>query len=288
MALRRVAFVLLISDAASFSFKIQDNAPQAVKVQFFGEAGCPDCRGFVSGPLSQTLKADGVADQMEFEYFPFGNAYYVTEACGGKQYSVEARKCFNQKCGRDAKNRPSDCFTGELVCQHGEAECLGNRYIACAKQTTKDFQKHMPFVECFEKGYENNKTKKELEDVAKTCTSTVKDMPFAKLSECFNGKEGDKAIAAEAAATPEHQWVPHVLLNGQALTETDTLLRSVCKEVKGDKPAGCACLETQETKKEEKKGPWWWPFSLAEVSDDETHAKMLRRAAVFASSAAIR
>ena len=84
----------------------------AVTLTLYGEAGCPDTSDFVLGPLQETLDALGPA--VTVDYVPFGNAYFVSDVCGGVpspdpcfgsrscRYNVTVRHCFGAHCGRDA------------------------------------------------------------------------------------------------------------------------------------------------------------------------------------------
>jgi len=212
-----------------------------VRVKFYGESGCPTCRAFVAGPLNQTLEATGIADIMDFEFSPWGNAYFATAKCGGEGgYSVSARSCFNSECGAEATQRPADCFTSKLVCQHGEVECKANRYLACAKTAGATFQKYMPFVTCLEARYGNFGIDEHAVEAAADSCATLAGLSFAAISDCFTGDAGGEALVAEAQATPTHPGVPYVVLNGKPLVDTDALLRSVCEEYAGhDLPVAC-------------------------------------------------
>ena len=66
--------------------------------------------------------------------------------------NLTSRQCFNRRCGRDASAPPSDCFTGQPLCQHGAAECSADRLLACGKRL--DREGYMPFTYCLEASYE--------------------------------------------------------------------------------------------------------------------------------------
>merc|ERR1719265_2084825 len=95
------------------------------------------------------LGPDGAVD---FHLHPFGNAYFVTEKCGGAgEYTLAARKCYNVQCGRGATDVAEDCYTGDIVCQHGGPECMLNKFAACAiKVTSQDAQRFMPYATCLD------------------------------------------------------------------------------------------------------------------------------------------
>jgi len=182
--------------------------------------------------LKELIHAEGLADIIDFNYSPNGNNYYTTSGCGSStSYSVTVRQCFNDKCGRDATNRPTDCFTGKLVTQHGEMEGNVNRYLACAKKSETDTVKYFDFVDCMEENYG-----KEVTGVAQSCAKTF---DFADLKACYDGVDGDAAQIEEARNTPVHAGVPYIEINGQQ-GETQNMLAQVCAAYTGTKPAGCS------------------------------------------------
>jgi len=202
----------------------------------------------VSTALKNTVTADGVADIMDFHLIPFGNAYFVTTECkGAGGYDSKARQCFSKQCGAGAgEARPSDCFTGPIVCQHGTEECNVNRLFTCAvKTSSQNSAKYIPFVECMEAKYERI-SGKEL-DAAKICATTA-GLPFDAISKCYApGSDGDLYTVQDAMATPEHPGVPWVLLNGKSMDDPMALLKSVCAAYTGEKPKGCGATYSSQT-----------------------------------------
>lgn len=216
--------------------------PQPVEVKFYGESGCPYCRNFISGPLRSTLAAPGLSDIMNFEYIPWGNAYYVTSECkGAGQYNSTVRACYNQLCGSGATSKPSDCFTGQLLCQHGESECIGNKYLACAKNVTGSIvPKYMPFVYCLEEKYQPSFAEKDWAAIVETC-SVQGGLEYKQVAACYSNR-GMEVINIEAALTPAHPGVPYIVIDGKAMpgdTE-DNFLQAVCDAYQGPAPAGCS------------------------------------------------
>lgn len=246
MAFRLAAvFSCLLAPAVSGK-QFRSTAPgEKVRVEFYGEAGCPNCQDFVAGGLRETLHAPGVAPLLDLEVFPWGNAYFATQKCGGVgEYSVQIRHCYDNVCGRDAKERPSDCFQGKPICQHGEPECIANRYLACAKNTTGGHSAVLvPFLDCMEAGYLQEGSEGQYRAVAEQC-ATLAAMPFEPVRSCYESKLGDELIVLQASLTPDHPGVPFVVVNGKPMEpETESrLLQAVCSAISGDKPAGCRNL----------------------------------------------
>lgn len=219
-----------------------------VSVQFFGESGCPYCRKFVAESLNMTLEAEGVAAIIDFEFFPWGNAYFVTKTCGGAgAYDPTARKCYNNACGRDASSRPADCFEGPPRCQHGAAECLGNRYLACAEKVAhKESSVYMPFVTCLEANYDATQGGNDWwAQLAMRCNASgALDASQVIACASVSSPDGKAAVAEQAMMTPVHPAVPYVLVAGQPLDDSSQLLKTVCAAYRGTRPP--ACLHTEE------------------------------------------
>eukprot|EP00421_Protoceratium_reticulatum_P035819 CAMPEP_0168479156 /NCGR_PEP_ID=MMETSP0228-20121227/63328_1 /TAXON_ID=133427 /ORGANISM="Protoceratium reticulatum, Strain CCCM 535 (=CCMP 1889)" /LENGTH=186 /DNA_ID=CAMNT_0008495439 /DNA_START=9 /DNA_END=566 /DNA_ORIENTATION=+ len=181
---------------------------------------------------------------MNFSFFPWGNMYMVTKKCGGSgKYNPDARQCYNKECGLGATSRPSDCFVGEEVCQHGQDECTGNRWMACAKKVDASplpagYPAYMPFVTCYEANYDNpgNSDLKALK-----CAKATSSLDYyTKIHSCWVDAEADEVLAEQAMATPPHPGVPYVVVNGKPLDDVGTLLDEVCAAYQGQaRPDGC-------------------------------------------------
>lgn len=186
--------------------------------------------------MQKILTDAGLSAIVDFEFSPFGNNYYVTPGCGGEgNYDVNARHCFYKKCGKDS-DHPGDCFSGALVCQHGDPECQGNRYMACAKKLRGDIGAYMTFAHCLEAGFDSLS-----EQMAAGCADTA-GIDKAALTDCFRGSLGNDALIEEAKKTPEHSGVPWILVNGQSIDPPEGLVGAVCNAYEGPKPPGCSSL----------------------------------------------
>ncbi|CAL8465514.1 g5050 [Coccomyxa elongata] len=134
-----------------------------VRVQFIGEALCPDCAAFTAKVL-EPIFSSGLSDLIDFDFIGWGNA----------------------------KNN-----SGEIKCQHGP----------------KDDEK----------------------------------LSEKALRECAFGGQGKELEKAAEAATPEHPYVPWVLVDGVPLgADCGNLATYICTAYKGEKPE--ACYETPEFK----------------------------------------
>lgn len=181
--------------------------------------------------LKQVVEADGVADIMDLKHIPFGNNYFATTECGGGEYSSTTRHCWAGKCIGDSP--AADCFTGEIVTQHGDNEKHVNRLEACAKWQNTTWQEYFPFLTCMESKYES-----EGPSAAEGCTQGTK-IDYAKLQACDQGSEGDMAQVREAKQTIDHDGTPYTQINGKEFNRFGSLLKTICDAYTGTKPAGC-------------------------------------------------
>jgi len=217
----------------------------AIKLEFYGQAGCSHCYAFMTGALKKLLADPEFASKIDFEYFPYGNAYFVTKKCKGDgDYDIMPRKCWDANCGRGATDRPGDCFgPGELVCQNGPAECDADRYVACAKRAAgMEHAKYLPYAECVDGAFEGNPHGDglDVEGLASKCAASS-GLDSGAIRKCFAGPDGDAAVKAEGVATPPHGFCPVVVVGGTALqwgTEGN-ILGVVCGQLPAPKPSAC-------------------------------------------------
>lgn len=187
---------------------------------------------------------------------PFGNAYYLTETCGGVLapdpcfnstdclYNASARQCFNRRCGRDVSSAPGDCFRAPngtrlaVQCQNGEVECYANKLQACASHTSLSASwgfSHCMFEAFHEErlviGYSNHTA---IDFVAKSCAEKMA-LSWPDIANCASTPAGDSAIQEMARLTPAHRSVPYVEINGTAVgTDEASLQAAICALVLED------------------------------------------------------
>jgi predicted DsbA family dithiol-disulfide isomerase len=214
---------------------------EKVQVKIYIESGCPFCRKYLAGPLHNALADKVVAEHMDVDINPFGNAFYLTKACcsgscnasSSDHYDVALRQCFNKECGAKAGPRPTDCFSGRLICQHGTKECTFNRYFACAKHAshrkTSNQLQYLPFIRCAEEVYDKSNSSFPPESLLVSCADES-GIAFEDIKACYDSDVGDGAVKREAMATPIHKGVPWITINGVALDESyesDALRKAV-------------------------------------------------------------
>ena len=172
-------------------------AAALVKVQLFAEALCPDCINYTTTQLSALMEA--VPEIVELQVFPYGNA---------------------------KETGPDDDGLYDFACQHGENECLGNLFEACAiahyPGKINDLPEWLPFYECMESSayqYMNG----EFDTTVVSDCATVADgfaLDYDVISECAMGEDGNALMHDIAAATPDHTYVPWVVVDGVTVPDS--------------------------------------------------------------------
>lgn len=189
------------------------------------------------------LNATGVADIIDYSFYPWGNAYYATEACGKGPYASPERLCWFTRCMDPSPfvrwlygPRPKDCFGGTeaIVAQHGEREKHVNVLEACAVALYPAWRVYWPYAQCLEGAYDAGS------EAWGECATQAR-LDGALIDSCAAGPKGSEAAVAQAKATPDHTGVPYVLVDGKSV-DPDSLLEEVCVAYTGEKPEGCKGL----------------------------------------------
>jgi len=184
------------------------------------------------------VTAEGVLDAIEFQFFPWGNAYFNTTSCGTSSFDKDAMFCWVKEC--NVANPPADCFNSTLspiLCQHGDQECQEDTIEGCAFAVADTQIDALNFLFCFE-----GDNQSDLSSVKKCATSSKVD--YQKLQKCSSSEQGKKIDIENAIATTKlgssKLGTPWVLINGIYVQNPMQLLDAVCAAIKGDQPAGCA------------------------------------------------
>jgi hypothetical protein len=102
----------------------------SIAVNFYGEAQCPYCRRFVE--MWHDEWQQEFVPYVSFQYVPWGNAYFATNACGNGPYSSTERACWYDKCiASSSDDDDNECFGGKTVYQHSEKEGMMDVYESC-------------------------------------------------------------------------------------------------------------------------------------------------------------
>lgn len=180
----------------------QETAPKDVKVQvqLFDEALCIGCKHFVTEQLVPTFDILGPAI-MEIDVIPFGNAMI-------------------------------DVDSKLLKCQHGEAECDANSYEQCASDIFPIASRYLPFIDCLYKVLPMGHADDPFDASIFAGCAKEAAMDWSTIKECHDDEERAWQLQVAAAQqTPEHQYVPWVVINGETIdmNQEFDLLSYVCQ-----------------------------------------------------------
>lgn len=177
---------------------------------------------------------------MDFEYVPFGNAYYAIKKCSHFTYP-DTRFCW---ANATYANEPG-VFDGPLICQHGAGECSANLMEMCVIKYNPDWQKYTPFLQCYESAIGSSHGVPG--GAAEACAKKTGLDITSALACTKNKAESTALVQATARKTcalqPEHKFTPWAVLNGAVCgldgTGCHGLLKHVCDLWEGTPAPGC-------------------------------------------------
>ena len=207
--------------------------------------------------MQETLTAEGIWNIIDYQMFPWGNAYYnstLLDGCPnspGGGYNRDRYTCWSDRCNSTTA-APELCWNGTKLCQHGPGECEGDSLEVCAMSAYPSPTIYTQFVYCFEQSclYDGD------DPTASTCNMTTAFIEqcaaFAGVSatpilECYEDEPRVAALdlvvaKATAALGTSKTGTPFVLVDGAPLDDVDLLLPAVCgawQAQDGQLPAGC-------------------------------------------------
>jgi interferon gamma-inducible protein 30 len=187
--------------------------PPPVTVQAYTESLCIDCKNFIDHNLVSTYHKLGPS-VIDLHIVPFGNSKI------------------------DENKRTVDC-------QHGEAECDANTWEQCAVEEY-DPLTYIQFFGCLETtlpmGYQEEAFE---ESIFEDCAD-LSGMDFGKLKDCHDNPLLAWMLQQKyAKLTPDHKYVPWVLINGDFFDyEKQDFFDEVCKAYasKGGSHPACSSV----------------------------------------------
>lgn len=133
---------------------------------------------------------------------------------------------------------------GSFSCQHGVGECATDALELCLQyklsgeissiETGDTSYEAWPFILCMEEA-EGEPSKGESCYSTSMTNSTVS---WSTVSDCADS-EFDLVQTAAMKATPDHDYVPWCLVNGELLENTNLLLQAICDAYTGVPPTSC-------------------------------------------------
>ena len=198
-------------------------ASDKIQITICFESLCPGCGQSIVQSFKPAL-SKGLLEMADVTYVPYGNA---DETKDGDKWKFE--------------------------CQHGSTECYGNALDSCILSHAKDNATALNAVTCIEEVA--NVAGKGFAKALKQCGETF-SFDVEAVETCANGDEGNALQHQAAAATPDHDYVPWLIVDGQHPQENDEdqILDDVftwaCSNYKGDnKPAACTGKFLQKANK---------------------------------------
>lgn len=190
-----------------------------VAVEFYFESLCPYCQTFTTGPLKRVLDKPDLVEIIDLKLVSYGNTKKAAD--------------------------------GSFTCQHGVNECKSDVLELCTLyKLSNDINSistgdtslaAWPFILCMEEA-NGDPTKGES---CYTSTMDTKALPWSTVATC--AKEEESLVQTTAMkATPIHDYVPWVLVDGTLLENTNLLQKTICDAYTGQTPASCKLLEPVE------------------------------------------
>lgn len=192
------------------------DSPPPVIVEAYTESLCIDCKNFFLNSLLPTYEKLG-SDVIDLSIVPFGNSKLDLE----KQ---------------------------TVACQHGEAECDANVWQQCAVRQANP-PTYIKFFECLENKLPMGKRDDPFEEAVFAECAKSAEMEFEGLLRCHGNPLVRWILQKEnSEKTPDHQFVPWVLINGKIYNyESDDFLGMVCQEYSANGGSHSACSSTSST-----------------------------------------
>ncbi|XP_029827235.2 gamma-interferon-inducible lysosomal thiol reductase [Ixodes scapularis] len=202
--------VILIGIIALLCVQACEEPGAKVNVEVFYESYCPDSKRFVLEQLNSTYSE--LSNIMELQLIPYGKA---------SRRQVPSTKWYT------------------FDCQHGDEECKGNLYQACAIQYHPDPSVHLPFIACmFESSSPNSAYRR---------CALKSGFDLEVLAKCNTDKEGNDLMVKYAEwtesvnAKKRLDFVPWIRMNSKdkmfsAFTE---FKKTLCEEY--DRMAKTTC-----------------------------------------------
>ena len=163
---------------------------------------------------------------VQTDFIPWGNAYYAAVTGNTTYDRGPGMTDWLTKCGMGVTSPPEGCFSGTILCQHGENECKSNLIEGCVKDALKDSAAdYWPFVHCFE-GQDIDRVNPDSPIKAlDACVSEtgLSASTVAAVKSCMESPTASQAVlsknaALTAALVPAHEGTPWLLVDGKSFS----------------------------------------------------------------------
>lgn len=189
------------------------SSPPPVIVEAYTESLCIDCKNFFINSLLPAYDKLG-PDVIDLRVVPFGNA----------QLDLEKQT---------------------VTCQHGEAECDANTWQQCAVRQA-NAPTYVKFFDCLEKALPMGRRDEPFEEAVFAECAKEAEMEFEGLLRCHDNPLLSWMLQKENSdKTPDHQFVPWVLINGKFYDDDkDDFLGMICNEYSANGGSHPACSDS--------------------------------------------
>ena len=157
-------------------------------------------------------------DAVDFQFVPWGNAYFNTTQGGGADgYSKDDMFCWVKQCNVAAP--APECFNASqspVLCQHGPGECQQDALEGCAFAVADSVKDAWSFLRCFEGTHRSDLGS------AEECAQGA-GIDYGSIQTCTKGPQAEKIDVANAMATVKlgsaKLGTPWVLVDGTLVGE---------------------------------------------------------------------
>lgn len=208
-----------------------------VSVRFYGESQCPYCRKFVEEAWHEIWSDEELKSYIDYDFVPWGNAYFATTTCGSGPYDSKERACFYEQCITATTVDDDACFGGEPIYQHSTKEGQVDIYETCILQDV-GLDAAVEFTYCAEGAVMDDATMSAGDLLAKCATDGVDPK---NVQDCLE-KRGRELEIENAKKTPVHPGVPFVLVGGMSVENPFETKKAICDKLQqqGTHPKACA------------------------------------------------
>ncbi|XP_013134813.1 PREDICTED: gamma-interferon-inducible lysosomal thiol reductase-like [Papilio polytes] len=184
-----------------------------VLLQVYYESFCPFCVQFFTGELKTVIETLG--QYIDIRTYPYGNAKTIIDENG--KYKIE--------------------------CQHGPAECYGNKLHACALDLLQNKTEALIFNSCLMTRRKNTRGS---DDKAADACGTELNVDSNKIKECAKGNKGDELLKyyGDESKKANFHYVPYILVQGRVNDRGD-LIKDICSVFVNPPPP---CKDTESVK----------------------------------------
>ena len=194
-------------------------------VRFYGESQCPFCRNFVTDVWQPIWEDPEFRSSVDYDFIPWGNAYFASEACGKGPYSSTERHCWAQKCQDSTSDNEEECYGGKAIYQHSEKEGQVDIYESCVKALL-GIEVAVTFTYCCE-GKNMDDTSMTAQELMELCLADSSKEDVSNVQSCYENQGHDHEVT-NAKKTPPHPGVPYVVVDGVALDNPMETARAIC------------------------------------------------------------